>query len=360
MRPRGGGGRAVGTNTLMIFITRQARSNKKMETSSTSEASTRPIRVYYDGRRFLVWNTRDAYTLRCLHRIVGSLVGALPTNKRQTQEFGMPLSLLFEEALLVAEEGIAEVVDVSELDPAPPLAVTGTPTGSPASAGDPAPPPVKPATTGWHEIHTECDAWLQQPLKHLEPHQIRLAPGARLLHAPVYRALWDRGFFITCGNGFGGDYLCYPGDPMRHHAHLLVHVARPGRPTRFVEVGCAARLANSVKKTAVLAEVGDGHEVRFSPIEQPTIRLFPFPSPEDVSRGGRGKVALDDEARVNAVPIAESSGALAEAKALVAPVEGSGVQVPAPRTKTRRSKAPWEAEEKPSDAPRPPPATTNT
>ena len=71
-----------------------------METSSTSEASTRPIRVYYDGRRFLVWNTRDAYTLRCLHRIVGSLVGALPTNKRQTQEFGMPLSLLFEEALL--------------------------------------------------------------------------------------------------------------------------------------------------------------------------------------------------------------------------------------------------------------------
>ena len=71
-----------------------------METSSTSEASTRPIRVYYDGRRFLVWNTRDACTLRCLHRIC-SLVGALPTSKRQAQEFGMPLSLLFEEASLV-------------------------------------------------------------------------------------------------------------------------------------------------------------------------------------------------------------------------------------------------------------------
>ena len=50
--------------------------------------------------------------------------------------------------------------------------------------------------------------------------------------------------------------------------------------------------------------------VRFSPIEQPTIRLFPFPSPEDVSRGGRGKVALDDEARVNAVP-SPRGGALA-------------------------------------------------
>ena len=36
---------------------------------------------------------------------------------------------------------------------------------------------------------------------------------------------------------------------------------------------------------------------------------------------------------------------VAEAKALIAPVEGSGVQVPAPRVKTRRARAPWEAEE---------------
>ena len=73
------------------------------------------MRAYWDGGRFLLWNTRHAYELRCAHRIVGSTVGALPTNKRQTCEYGMPLSLMFEEALLAVEEGFAEVVDASAL-----------------------------------------------------------------------------------------------------------------------------------------------------------------------------------------------------------------------------------------------------
>ena len=164
---------------------------------------------------------------------------------------------------------------------------------------------------------------MQQPSNTLN--RIRSArPRSTPLHAPVYRALWDRGFFITCVNGFAATTL-HPGDPMA--TTRTCWCTWHGRAADAFRRGrLAARLANSVKKTAVLAEVGDGYEVRFSPIEQPTIRLFPFPSPEDVSRGGRGKVALDDEARANAVPIAESSGALAEAKALVAPVEGSGVQ----------------------------------
>lgn len=292
-----------------------------------------PIRVFFDGQRFLVWNTRDMYTLRCLHRIVAGLVGALPTNKRQTQEYGMPLSLLFEEALLLAEEGIAEVVDASGLSHAavPPLAAAADAASTEAAGAFP--------TNGWCGIDAECGAWARDALPKLEPHQIRLAPGARLLHAPVYRALWARGFFITCGSGFGADYLCYPGDPMRHHAHLLIHVARPGRPSRAIEQGCAARLANSVKKTGVLAEVIEGNDVRFSPIEQPTIELGPPPvrgeAQPDADADGGGAAAGDDDA---------AHEAIAEAKALRAPVEG-GPQVPAPRVKTRRARAPWEAEE---------------
>ena len=209
--------------------------------SSSTEKSATKIRVYWDGRRFLIWDTRHAYELRCAHRIVGSTIGALPTNKRQTCEFGMPICLLFEEALLVCEEGIAEVVDASGLKPA----------GLDEPPAD-TPPPVP---VGFHAIDSECPAWQESNLRPLDPQQVRLAgDGSRLLHAAIFRALWQRGFYITSGSGFGAEYLAYPGDPLRHHAHLLVHVARPGKPMRQIELSCCARLANTVKKTAVLGE----------------------------------------------------------------------------------------------------------
>jgi tRNA-splicing endonuclease subunit Sen34 len=281
--------------------------------------------VHWDGRRFLVWNSRHAYALRGAHRIVGSTVGALPSNKRQTQEMGLPLSLLYEEVLLLAEEGFAEVVDVSGLHPestagehaiamtvaAPSLPGSGAlpaagshidapgepnssstvPVGAADVGGVPAAPSNSAAgmpspatltalpTSGWYSIEAECNEWKQRcaTLPRLAPDQLSLcAPAAtRQLHARVFRELWSRGFFITCGSSFGADYLCYPGDPMRHHAHLLVHVARPGRPPKGIELACAARLANSVKKTAVLAESAGGDEVLFSPIEQQPLPLRP-------------------------------------------------------------------------------------
>lgn len=29
----------------------------------------------------------------------------------------------------------------------------------------------------------------------------------------AFRDLWRRGFFLTAGDKFGGDFLAYPGDP---------------------------------------------------------------------------------------------------------------------------------------------------
>lgn len=246
------------------------------------------VRIVWDGARCLVWDARHAYALRCAYRIMGCPVGALPTNKRQTSEMGMPLALLFEEALLATEQGFAEVLDGSGLDavatghdarPAPNgdapsafcsanAAVTES---TPSSAGSAPAAAAERPQAGFVEIATECSAWSAAPLARLEATQLRLTGAAqgRLLHAQVYRALWDRGLFITPGACFGADYLCYPGDPMRHHAHMLVHIARPGRVPRGVELACAARLAGTVKKTAVLAECVGSAEVRFARIEIP-------------------------------------------------------------------------------------------
>ena len=224
------------------------------------------IRLYHDGQRFLLWDPRHAYVLRCAHRIVGSLVGALATNKRQTAETGMPLCLLFEEALLAVEEGFAEVVDVSGLQPgAVPLEFRPT-----EGAQQPAQRPSAHNCI----FAAECAEWTTSQLPVLTLGQLQSLHGDRQLHAAVYRALWQRGHFVTTGSAFGSDYLCYPADPFRHHAHMMVHVVLPGQPLRAVELACFARLAASVKKSAFLAVVGghatgsaEGAIVQLEPVE---------------------------------------------------------------------------------------------
>ena len=315
--------------------------------SSSTEKSATKIRVYWDGRRFLIWDTRHAYELRCAHRIVGSTIGALPTNKRQTCEFGMPICLLFEEALLVCEEGIAEVVDASGLKPA----------GLDEPPAD-TPPPVP---VGFHAIDSECPAWQESNLRPLDPQQVRLAgDGSRLLHAAIFRALWQRGFYITSGSGFGAEYLAYPGDPLRHHAHLLVHVARPGKPMRQIELSCCARLANTVKKTAVLGEpdASAEHGVKFTTIptqklEDPIVESRRQRAADAAARAAAagGGPEAQERAREAALRVVEEELRAAAAGkptneqitevVLTAPLQGHQ-SVPVKRERQRRPRAPWE------------------
>ena len=69
------------------------------------------LRIYQSQGRYLVWEPRHIFALRCTHRIVGSLIGPMPGKSRQAAESGPPLTLLFEEALLATEEEFAQVVD---------------------------------------------------------------------------------------------------------------------------------------------------------------------------------------------------------------------------------------------------------
>lgn len=335
-------------------------------------------RVYYDGARFLVWDTRHAYELRGAHRIVGSTVGALPTNKRQTLEHGMPIALLFEEALLLAEEGLAEVLSAplpGSTAVVPPPSVTPPESDAIVAANSIDEKPPWPPTNGWMCFDAECPAWASNAeLSAMTPSQVRLTDiNGRLLHAQVFRALWQRGFYITCGSGFGADYLCYPGDPMRHHAHLLVHVPLAGvPPMNNVERACAARLANSVKKTAVLAEAAaDGAEVRFTTVEAPVRQLPPSilalrakhaAATAAAAAAAQDATASSSTAEAAAVPqepqAAPPADPLAPPQAdalapppqdpqekvevvLQAPLKGAPA-VPNPRERTRRVKAPWE------------------
>jgi len=212
-----------------------------------------PIRVFYSGGRFLVWKAQHIYALRVRHRLVGALLGALPTRKGQGSERGAPLSLTFEEALTAAEVGIVEVVDCDSASPPPEPAPDGASSSS-GSGGEAAVGLLEAKGTGFVTLATECSEWDTAPLALLSPADLRLAHADRLGHARVFCALWTEGYFLTTALKFGGDYLCYAADPMSCHALAIVHVRARDRPgLRPAERSCAGRFATAARKLALLA-----------------------------------------------------------------------------------------------------------
>ncbi|XP_036937181.1 tRNA-splicing endonuclease subunit Sen34 isoform X1 [Acanthopagrus latus] len=76
----------------------------------------------------------------------------------------------------------------------------------------------------------------------------------------VFRDLRERGFYLTSAGKFGGDFLVYPGDPLRFHAHFIAICSALDESVCVLDVLSAARLGSNVKKTVLLCSPGtDGH-----------------------------------------------------------------------------------------------------
>jgi tRNA-splicing endonuclease subunit Sen34 len=77
----------------------------------------------------------------------------------------------------------------------------------------------------------------------------------------VFKDLWHKGFYITNGESFGGDFLTYVDDPMYFHASQIIHVIEKKEKFElYFPVSCT-RLAVSVKKKCVFAYVDDNAKV---------------------------------------------------------------------------------------------------
>lgn len=76
----------------------------------------------------------------------------------------------------------------------------------------------------------------------------------------VFRDLRRRGFFLTSAGKFGGDYLVYPGDPLRFHAHFIAVCLSMDESMSLCDILAIARLGSNVKKTVVLCSPGGGRE----------------------------------------------------------------------------------------------------
>jgi len=69
----------------------------------------------------------------------------------------------------------------------------------------------------------------------------------------VFRDLWEKGYYMGGGSKFGGDWLVYPGDPLRYHSHFAATVqVSPSAPLRPMEIVAHGRLGTATKKAHLL------------------------------------------------------------------------------------------------------------
>lgn len=72
----------------------------------------------------------------------------------------------------------------------------------------------------------------------------------------AYKYFWSRGFYLTGGAKFGGDFLVYPGEPSRFHSQFILVCAESATDVAALtlkQLITYARMATSVKKTFILA-----------------------------------------------------------------------------------------------------------
>jgi tRNA-splicing endonuclease subunit Sen34 len=266
---------------------------------ATDPDAPRVVRISKIAGRYLVFDLQDVVYLRRHHNICAVFVGTMPQNPTQNIFMGLPVELLAEEASVLVSKGAAYIADdavehlsrLSAMDETsrkaylqslrthrrqaqatmdeeraarsaeakarhlgakakkqktsePSAAAEGglfeaapqpepspTPASIPTLLSAPAAPGITPGTSaGLIDGETELTA--------LE------APRPR----PLFAHLNSKGYFITPGLRFGGDYSVYPGDPFRFHAHFMATSYEWEEEITMLDLVASGRLGTAVKK----------------------------------------------------------------------------------------------------------------
>ncbi|XP_073947237.1 tRNA splicing endonuclease subunit 34 [Choristoneura fumiferana] len=268
------------------------------------------ISLFVENGIAYVWNAEDWFTLRSEHRICGALVGSLPSFPRQNDFMGLPMALMYEEAVLLVKRGICELYELPNISIKPneeekqevkameerilteqTEALKKRRIEQIAQKIDiiVAGKRQKLLSKGVSDSNLNKETLLQEEIDKLPA----LLPAHVLLHLPtqhhidtekkkvsvdainssasrddqshflIFNYLWEQGHHITSGSKFGCHYLLYPGDPVKFHAMYMVRCVKDAstafRPINLISFG---RLAVAVNKIAILAFCNDHGQVQ--------------------------------------------------------------------------------------------------
>ena len=252
---------------------------------TSSPCIQRVVSITTSSDNYLIWSVEDVRYLRNELGVVGNLCGALPRQPRQNREYGLPLCILKEEAVLLVSMGRGKLIKSDNQDhvvdeDAYKSSLKGSfevqneyllqhiYQKSQKFVDKPVKEPphlnlsgIVDLTNPAHHLHKmfekETDATLWNVnYKEIPLTDIKLSEKEKM-RLFVYQDLRKRGYMITPGTRFGGDFLAYPGDPFMYHAYFVVKVQQAETELGVAEMLTLARLASSVRKVAVLAGVSE-------------------------------------------------------------------------------------------------------
>ncbi|XP_043120037.1 tRNA-splicing endonuclease subunit Sen34 [Puntigrus tetrazona] len=250
------------------------------------------VDIRFCGSTPLLWKVSDLKRSRSVG-VIGAVVGSLARQPRQNVRLGRPLELLQEEALLLEETSTAaaslppqDCGDERHSD-----AVRQYEAGLESSYKEQCALALEDKKTVLRRIMTEKENGtddsgnaIRDRLNALDQAfsfpwsamavQLCTAragfshcPEERRFHSTdwpmprderlntrfcVYRDLRNRGFYLTSAGKFGGDFLVYPGDPLRFHAHFIALCISMDEELPLCDILAIARLGSNVKKTVLL------------------------------------------------------------------------------------------------------------
>ncbi|KAB5540491.1 PAXNEB protein-domain-containing protein [Coniochaeta sp. 2T2.1] len=283
-----------------------------------SPASTRVVRISKIAGRYLVFDLQDVVYLRRHHNICAVFVGTMPQNPTQNIFMGLPVELLAEEASVLVNKGAAYIADdavehlsrLSAMGPASRKAYLqslktqrgkaqmaideekaarsaeakathlGTQAKKKQQQSEPAviaaaeeeslfnsTPQPEPATTVSPVPTSSASSALAAGITPgtsalLVEGNTELSPAVVPKPSPLFAHLNSKGYFITPGLRFGGDYSVYPGDPFRFHAHFMATSYEWEEEITMLDLVASGRLGTAVKKGYMLGgqkprEAGD-------------------------------------------------------------------------------------------------------
>ncbi|XP_014468874.1 PREDICTED: tRNA-splicing endonuclease subunit Sen34 [Dinoponera quadriceps] len=263
-----------------------------------------------------VWNADDWLKLRQDHRVLGDLIGSFPKSTRQDVFLGLPLLLLPEEVTLLLEKNIACLVQNHSLGKPPTVSLSEkfeeyrntlfieqaeclrkNRSKQITSLMDKIVEGKKRKMLGLHtnkkKMRKTLDKKTQEALDSIEINtqnllEEELAKLPKLtkneafvqthtaypwfnrddieivqwkypftsdqqVKYKVYKDLWERGYYITNGDKFGGDFLIYPGDPIMFHSQFIIQCQCKDEEISVIELVAKCRISCHVRKTLVLA-----------------------------------------------------------------------------------------------------------
>ncbi|XP_013393098.1 tRNA-splicing endonuclease subunit Sen34 [Lingula anatina] len=281
-----------------------------------------PVKISLVSNKPFIWNAEDACIVLEKYRIVGALAGCLSRAPRQNIQLGLPLQLMPEEAMLLLQEGYAQLVnsDQNAKLPSPEQVdrfqkmreesfkqqaeigiaerklivqrrldqikegrkakrkqrlekkkANGQDVDERELMRDEDKLDVKDIQiTPMGQEHALVQIFTETPWVEEVDTDVRWdfpSTEEERVRYRVFRDLWRKGHSLTCGGKFGGDFLVYPGDPSRFHSFYIAVCLLHHQTMSAEKVVAMARLGSTVKKTVVLCSVDDDDELTYTSLQ---------------------------------------------------------------------------------------------